>query len=126
MVRRRSRRQFDGSDAEGPDVGLKVVTRDLLDVGIEIERMKRVMTLFIYLLHDFRRHPARRADESVARLLPTQVPAGRQPRRDAEIRNLHGALFAEEDVARFNVPNQSKRSVMNNVFPVSRVRRCYL
>lgn len=48
-------------------------------------------------------HPARRADESVSRLLAREIAAGREPRADAEVGDLYDAVFAEQNIARFNV-----------------------
>lgn len=60
----------------------------------------------IYLLHNLGRHPARCSDESVPHFLPRQVTAGGKPGGDAEVGDLHGAVFAEQNVARLYIPGR--------------------
>lgn len=67
-----------------------------------------------YLFHDFGRHPAGGPDERVPHFLPAVVPAGGQPRAYPEIGNLYGTVFAEQNVARFNVSENFRKSSVSN------------
>lgn len=50
-----------------------------------------------------RRHPARCADERVSGFLSGQIAAGREPRAYAEVGDLHDTIFAEQNIAGFDV-----------------------